>query len=98
MNKLVTTTKAEAITMTAPPQSNPQIIKQQKYLKNDENCKPTTLTPTFLVPKKKAVSNTKAYKTDFINNELLMGALRKFIRDQLKIDDELEDSKIQLVA
>lgn len=52
------------------------------------------MTPTFLVPSTKSVSSTKAYKTDYINNESLMRALRKFIRDQLKIDDELEDAKI----
>lgn len=27
-----------------------------------------------------------------------MAALRQFLRDQLKIDDELEDCKIKLVA
>lgn len=41
---------------------------------------------------------TKAFQTDYINTDMLTKALRQFLRDQLKIDDELEDAKIKLVA
>ncbi len=43
-------------------------------------------------------SRSKLYKTDYISDEDLMISLITFIRDQLKIDDELEDIRIQLVA
>lgn len=44
--------------------------------------------------KKRSKSATKAYQTSFINNELLVQALRRFLRDQMKIDDEIEDARI----
>ena len=45
-----------------------------------------------------AVGDTKAYCTNYISTDALVKTLRIYLRDQLKIDDELEDAKIKLVA
>lgn len=53
-------------------------------------------TGTDLKPRGR--SRSKLYTTDYISNEQLKQNLVTFIRNQLKIDDELEDIRIQLVA
>jgi len=43
-------------------------------------------------------SRSKLYTTDYISRKELKANLVIYIKDQLKIDDELEDIRIQLVA
>lgn len=74
------------------------LVDHNPNLRNSLTPQASRCTQKLGGVRSKSLTKTKAYQTDYINTECLMAALRQFLRDQLKIDDELEDCKIKLVA
>jgi len=95
--KLVTSSRRESIvdsTTVKVSGMSSEHRRTKPLLSTNPNLAQSLTTHNNLPEKRRAQSATKAYKTEYINNDILTASLKTFLRDQLKIDDELEDARI----
>ena len=98
--KLVTSVKCQPIIESTT-------VKMNGFSEDNRRTRPLNEINPFLESsllatgtdcRQRGRSRSKLYTTEHISREELKKSLIVFIKDQLKIDDELEDIRIQLVA
>ncbi len=95
--KLVTSVKRQPIIESTTVKMNGFSEDNRRTMPlNEQNpyLEASLLGTTCNESKTRGRSRSKRFKTDYISIDALMMNLSTFIRDQLKIDDELEDLKI----
>ena len=83
LNQIITAARRDAIidSVSVKVSGMSEEHRRTKFLTQTNSKLMTSLTPFSAEPQRSNKKVTKAYQTDFINTDLLVKALRKYIRD-----------------